>query len=278
MAAQTAPVRQTKTLVKPTTTPSAAAATTNPLFRTTFNPSASFSGDGALARTPSRLQELLRDEPASSSVAVLPPSPAVVTDMIEAQATRINEELGELLTNNVVNQSLHRVRIEASSNTRVQALFVLVELFYLVAHVTRWYYLFDITNPVFTKSFHGLTLSAYATSYFWSMLLTWLLMSVLVPLTVSWFCNMSLKLKVRNGVEAWKTKYTFDPFVFAMTKGLVAWLVFNHGKRFFGLVADSTIERIEISQPVGSAGILAASCIGITLSVWDTLNGKKGWQ
>jgi len=234
-------------------------------------------------RTPSRLQELQREAPTTATTtapttAPLPPSPAIVTDLIETQTARFNAEVGELWANTRVMEIFQQIRVELSSMVGVHLVILLLESYFLQSHVAQWNYLFTFNTPWGAWAIHYPDVFVYLTGYWLKMLFTWQAMSFWIPLTISWFFNLTLKLKARNGVEYWRPRYRVDPLTFSLAKAVIAWLVFNHGCTCLGLISEQTIDRILVSQPLGSQGVLVASYIGIVIALWDGIQGKKGWQ
>lgn len=269
-----------------TTVPrSSAPTTTNPYATSYARPSASSSTPAATyTRTPSRLQELQREvaPPAAAApaapVAPLPPSPAIVTDLIEAQTAKYYAEVNDIMASTRIIEFFQQVRVELSSMVGIHLVILAFEFYFLQSNVVIWNYLITLNTPLGPWSIHYPDAFVYLTGHWWKMLLTWQTMSFWIPLVVSWFFNLSLKLKARNGLEYWRPRYKVDPLTFSIAKAVTAWLVFNNGYQFFGFVSQQTIDRVLISQPLGSQGILVASYVGIATALWDGIQGKKGWQ
>lgn len=209
--------------------------------------------------------------------APLPPSPAIVTDLIEAQTARFNAEVGEIWASTRFVEFLQQIRLEMSSMAGVHMMILLLESSTLHWSTVPWVYAFDIGSP-FHTSVYVPDLFVLFTGYYLSLLSLWLSITFIIPLAVSWFCNLSLKLKSRNGVDYWRPRYRVDPLTFNITKALLTWLVFEQGHRFLGLFAPETVARLDAVMPAGSTGMMISAGIGMILSIWDGLQGKKGWS
>ncbi|KAL1305443.1 hypothetical protein AAFC00_002324 [Neodothiora populina] len=227
-----------------------------------------------ISRTPARAQDFQEQ----ATPAPLPPSPAIVTDLIEAQTARFNEEVGDLWQSTRIVEYVNQLRVELSSMVGVHMAILVLEFYYLQSHVTVWRFLFDINTPFFTKAVYYPDVFVYLTGYWLSMLATWQALSFWIPLGVSWICNLSLKLKNRNGVEYWRPRYRVDPVTFSVVKGVLAWLIYIQGARFGGLFSDETVTRVQSAMPAGFEGVAIASGVGVVMALWDGVQGKKGWQ
>lgn len=197
--------------------------------------------------------------------------------MIEAQTARFNAEVGDLWHSTRIMEVVNQFRVEASSMVGVHLFILALEFYYLQSAVTVWRYAFDINTPLFTKSIYYPDLFVYLTGYWLTMLATWQALSFWIPLGVAWVCNLTLKLKSRNGQEYWRPRYRVDPVTFSITKGLLGWLVLSKGARF-GLFPEEAVLRVLNSQAAGFEGIAVASSIGVIMAIWDGVQGKKGWQ
>lgn len=215
---------------------------------------------------------------AAPPAAPLPPSPAIVAEMIEAQTARFNAEVGEIWASTRIMEILNQVRVEFSSMIGIHLAILVLEFYYLQAGVTVWHFLVDIPTPFFTLPVSYPDLFVYLSGYWVTMLTAWSFLSFWIPLTASWFCNLSLKLKHRHGVEYWQPRYTVDPLTFNITRGILAWLVYTQGQRLFGLLADETVLRVEHALPGGAQGVLISSAVGVLASLWDAVQGKKGFE
>lgn len=223
-----------------------------------------------VSRTPARAQEL----PARS--APLPASPAVVADLIEAQTAKFNAEVSQILRGSRVLEFFDQARLELSQLVGVHLLIMLVEFGSLYYRTAVWHYGFDVPNTSWAVHFPDLF---YYLTWSWiSLFSAWSATSIFIPLAVSYFCNLSLKLKSRNGVDFWRPTYTVDPVIFSLTKGLLGWLVFTQNSRVFGLFSENTVDRLDLALPAGYPGIVIASGAGIILAIWDRVQGEKGWN
>ncbi|GAB7354619.1 hypothetical protein MBLNU459_g5056t2 [Dothideomycetes sp. NU459] len=223
---------------------------------------------------------VLAPEQVTASHVPFPPSPADVADVIEEQTQRLEESLGDFWKSTNIMDLLHLIRAELSSVHGIHMSILVLEGYFLQTAILPWRYAFDIpavaalgTNsiPVFLPD-----LFVLLTSYWWSTSLLWATMNLWLPLIAGWFCNLTLKIKAKDGVATWNAKYQVDPLTFSITKALLAWLVFQQGVRF-GVFADETVDRTVLAMPVGYNGVMIAAYIGIVTSIWDGLQGRKSW-
>lgn len=198
--------------------------------------------------------------------------------MIEAQAAKINAEVGELWQNTHIVELLNSLRVEMSSMAGVHLLLLALEYYHLQSTVTVWRYAFDLNTPFYTRPIYYPDVFVYLTGYWLTLLGTWMVLSFWIPLAVAWVCNLTLKLKARNGQEYWRPRYRVDPVTYSVTKGLLAWLVFMQGSTLFGILSTETVARVLQAQPAGFQGIVISSGVGVILALWDGIQGKKGWQ
>lgn len=153
----------------------------------------------AISRPTPRVQEIQNS--LAAAPAPLPPSPAAVTDFIEAETARYNATIGEVLHLNRIFELFDLARLELSSMIFIHLLILGVEFYYLQSHVAVWRYAFDINTGFYSMAIYYPDIFVYLSGYWLSMAATWQALSFWIPLTVSWFCNLSLKLKNKNGVE-----------------------------------------------------------------------------
>lgn len=210
----------------------------------------------------------------------LPPSPAVVTDVIEEQTARISEGMNKLWNSSHIMDVLYQARVELSSVTGVHFTILLLESFALHYATVPWNFAGEVPSlfgfpsfPIFLPD-----LFVLLTHHYWAPSLLWATMSFWLPLATGWLFNLSLKLKKRDGYEAWQPKYRIDPLTFSIAKALLSWMVYYKGNRLYGTFSDETVQTLELAMPYGYSGAMAAAYIGIATSVWDGIQGKKGWQ
>lgn len=208
----------------------------------------------------------------------LPPSPAVVTDVIEEQTARISEGVNRLWTASHIMDYVYQTRVELSSVTGVQISILLIEAIALHRATVPWRFVLEIPSlfgfpsfPIFVPD-----LFVFLTHYYWAPSFLWITLNFWLPLATGWFFNLSLRLKKKDGLEAWRPKYRIDPLMFSIAKALLSWMVYSQGNRLFGAFAEDTVRTVENAMPYGYAGVMVAAYVGIATSVWDGLQGKKG--
>lgn len=211
----------------------------------------------------------------------LPPSPAVIADVVEEQTARLEAGLGNFWKSTKIADVLLLVRGELSSLYGIHMAILMLEGFFLQRDILPWKYAFDIpafslvgksSIPVFFPD-----LFVLLTSYWWSTSILWATMNLWLPLIAGWFCNLTLKSKEKDGVASWQPRYQIDPLTFSVTKAVLTWLVFQQGMRL-GVFANETVDRVVLAMPVGYSGVMISAYIGIVTSIWDGLHGWKGWK
>jgi hypothetical protein len=241
-----------------------------------------------VARTPARVAaprpeastEPSVEEPTllSPSHMALPPSPAVVTDVIEEQTARISEGINKLWSATHIMDVLYNARVELSSVTGIHFTILLLESMALHYVTVPWNFAFDIPSLFGLPSFAVFLPDLFAifTHHYWAPSLLWATMNLWVPLATGWLFNLSLKLKKKDGLQDWRPKYRIDPLMFSIAKAVMSWIVYSQGNRLYGTFADETVKTVETAMPYGYSGAMVAAYIGIATSIWDGIQNKKG--
>ncbi|PNS21004.1 hypothetical protein CAC42_3341 [Sphaceloma murrayae] len=208
----------------------------------------------------------------------IPPSPAVITDAIEAQARKFSTSLDKALVRANARDYLNDTREVLSSVVGIETLILLIEGFSLQRQLIPFRYGFSIpaidalgTNayPVHLPDFFIIL-----TDVFWSTTTLWTLMSFWLPLALSWLFNLTMRPVVKGGVTSIKPRWRCDPLTFNVSKALISWLVFTQGARFFGLYSDETVLTVLRSMPAGQTGITISAAIGALASLYDAAQRK----
>ncbi|KAL3469967.1 hypothetical protein BJX99DRAFT_59566 [Aspergillus californicus] len=232
------------------------------------------------ARTPSRTL---------AEVAVqLPPSPAVVTEVIDRQTIAWRKSINEAWKESGVQESSDSLRATLSSVQAVEVIVALLEAFNVIKEVLPFRYLATIPaidvlhSPAFPVKIPDLFV--LVDSSFWAPVSLWLLTSVFVPLTVAYFCNISLQVAQSHGGPAAHTRRSssriaraqasFDPLSFNIAKALVAYVVYAQGFTFWNLYADFTVQAVNASIPLQYAGILTGAAIGGIGTLYEAILRK----
>ncbi|KAK8152302.1 hypothetical protein BC567DRAFT_238656 [Phyllosticta citribraziliensis] len=228
------------------------------------SPLAKIEAKPVATRTPRSVQRVAEQIP-------LPPSPAVVTNVIENQTAVVRNRLGDVWANSGITEKIQLVREALSSVVGVESAVILLEAFYLQKQVLQWQYAFDIpaldflgttSQPVLFPN-----LFALLTSEFWGPSLLWASTSLLVPLFFGYFFNFTLQSGRSEGTN--KPSYQADPLSFNVAKALISYLVYSQGIKFAGLVGEFSADVVKDSLPGGTNGILIGAGIGALASIYE---------
>lgn len=196
----------------------------------------------------------------------LPPSPSAVTDLVERQTEILAETVNGYWDYWQVTPHLKAVRTNLSSAVGVELTFLAIEIWGLQRATIPWRYAFS------TPSLYGYGPFALyfpdffvlLTDSFWTPTLLWFLTSLLFPLTIAWFFNVTTLASKRH-------VHQVDPFAFNVAKALLTWLVFQQGFRYGGVFNRRTVLAVDAAMPGGSATVLAGAAIGMLASLYEAV-------
>ncbi|KAK5016284.1 hypothetical protein LTR39_002163 [Cryomyces antarcticus] len=209
----------------------------------------------------------------SAHRATLPASPAVVTDVIDHQAHVLQTEIKTAWYQTGIPENISYLREVLSSVVAVEAAVLLFEAYCLQQETLPFRYAFDIppskvlgtvSHPVFLPDFFRLV-----TASFWTASTLWVCTSLLIPLLFAYFFNFTTSAKPES-----KSIYRADPLTFNIIKAVTAWLVYSQGVRFWGLVGDHTVVRVDEALLGGYKGVMIGAGIGVLTSLYETVLKK----
>ena len=210
----------------------------------------------------------------------LPPSPAVVASHIDRQAAKVRTTLNRVYKQSGVVDYVDIVRDKVSSTASIETIAICIELFGLRSELLPTKYLTTIpaSKTVGTSEIpiKVLDLFVLLTSDFWSTFLLWFSTSILIPMTFSYFFNLTLKAKHGHVKHAKGTQASnqYDPLTFNVAKGLFMWLVYGKGLTLFGWPSLYTTDRVDYNVPGGYQGVLVACGIGTLTSLYEAALNK----
>ena len=202
----------------------------------------------------------------------------MVTDVIETQSALLSAGFNDLVTATHAETLFHELREQLSTVIGVQMTILLLESYYLQSRIMPWSYAFDFPSlhalgtPSFAVSLPDLFI--LLTSFYWSSATLWATISIWLPLAASWLWNLTFRPSTKHGVTTDLPRWRCDPLTYNVVKALLTWLVFSQGKRFWGFVADETVERVLLSMPGGYQGMLIGAFIGILASLYEAAQRK----
>ncbi|OJJ72386.1 hypothetical protein ASPBRDRAFT_54238 [Aspergillus brasiliensis CBS 101740] len=209
----------------------------------------------------------------SSLVSELPPSPAVVTDVIDRQTAAWGKSVSELWSGTGVHEHADSLRSNLSSVKAFGTLILSIEALDVLRAVVPWNYVGTVAMPAWTHvpdlKFAIPDLFVLVEGHFWSVVSLWALISAALPLTVAYFFNLSLQARGRPSVHA-----SFDPLSFYIAKAVITYLVYTEQFTFFGAYQGLTIDRLEGAVPWGLNGALAGCAIGVIGTLYEAILRK----
>lgn len=218
-------------------------------------------------RTPNRVRELAASVP-------LPPSPSVVTDVIERRTAALRSRLSEVASNSGVIEAAESTRDIMSSTVTIEALTLLFEFYHLRPEILADRYAFDFPAiPLLTAAPHPVWIPdvfLLLTARFWSPFLLWVGTSLFVPLLFAYFFNLTARS--RRGVREFG--YRFDPLTFNIVKAVVAYAVYAQDVTFGGIVDLESVARIRSALAGGWQGVVAGAAIGVLVTFYEAIIRK----
>ncbi|KAI9793244.1 MAG: hypothetical protein M1816_000665 [Peltula sp. TS41687] len=207
----------------------------------------------------------------------LPPSPAVVADVIDTSTAELRSKVGNLWENAGIVERAEGLRDSLSSVVSIEALVLAIEAFGLRSQVLPFRYAFTIPAIAGLGSsgwpVHLPDLFLMLTSSFWSPVALWASTSLLVPLFFAYFFNLTLRNN-QSPLESSQPIYRFDPLAFNVVKALFTYLVYGQNVNFGGLVGRETVDTVRAAVPGGSTGILIGSAVGALTSIYEAILRK----
>lgn len=220
----------------------------------------------------------------------MPPSPAVVTEAIDRQTTRVRQSVSEAWGASGVSERTTELRSYLSSVNAIQGLVVLLELYGLVNELIPFRYLTTIApsdvlhTPAIPIKLPDLFIMLSAS--FWSPFSLWMATSLILPSIVAYFFNLNLKVSQQSGGHAYGTRRTvaskqalgrradFDPLVFNVSKALVAYLVYANNFTFWNVFSGMAVRRVSGAIPGGLPGLLTSSAVCTLGSLYEAVLRK----
>lgn len=202
----------------------------------------------------------------------LPPSPAIVADVIDRRTAVIRSKVNDYYKDSGITETVELARDSVSNVVALEFLILLSEALQLQPALLANKYAFTI------PAFAALGTSNYAvkvpdlflllTASFWNPFTLWLSTNLLVPLFASYFFNLTNKPSARNA------RYSFDPLTFNIVKGLLALVIYGQDATFGGIVDLESVARINAALYGGFQSVLLGSGIGILVTMYDAVLKK----
>ncbi|KAJ9614216.1 hypothetical protein H2200_002352 [Cladophialophora chaetospira] len=236
----------------------------------------------ALVKTPAK--EVARRTSILASQIPMPPSPAVVTDAIDQQTRRIRNSISHAYERTQVHEFADASRDVLSSPLTVTILALLVEAYGLRAQILPNKLLTTIPAIPYVKSSATPVLVPdlflLLETKFWAPFSAWTLTSLILPAIISYFINLPLKAhpshtySTRQAAVQSQAQLQFDPFIFSLAKGLIAYLVYANHFTLGGLFTHFTLATVNESVLGGWFAIVLSSGLSAAVSLYEAVLKK----
>lgn len=208
-----------------------------------------------------------------------------MTEAIDRQSKRARKSFSEAWDASGATERSNALRSRLSSVASIELLIVIFEVFCLANELFPLRYMStfpavpSINSPAFAIKVPDVFVLLSAS--FWAPFSLWLTTSVLLPLTLAYFFNLNLKVAGgaphtygtrRAGTSASQARRTiFDPLVFHVSKGLVAYLVYANQFTFWSTFSRPAIRRVAGAVPGGLRGLLTGSAVCALGSLYEAI-------
>lgn len=217
-------------------------------------------------------------------ISQIPASPAVVADAIDQQTRRIRNSISRSYERSQFHEWIDNTRELLSSSVTINIIGLLIEAHglraellpnKLLAEISPIPYLKATRTPIYVPDlFQLLSLS------FWAPFTLWLLVSTILPATVSYFINLPLKQLPHHNYATRRASIRndpqkqFDPFVFNLAKGLISYLVLAQHFQFLNLFQHYTVALVNDAIPGGYRTILTSTGLAAVVSMYEAVLRK----
>ncbi|PYH48781.1 uncharacterized protein BP01DRAFT_371027 [Aspergillus saccharolyticus JOP 1030-1] len=238
--------------------------------------------DSDLPQTPSQVLVSVQ-RPLSPLGATLPPSPAVVTDVIDRQTAAWGKSLKEIWRACRVQEQSESLRSNLSSVKAIGVVLYGIESFSVLRLL---FPLRPLTRIPAVDALHLPTFKIWAPdafvlveSSFWTAFIGWLFTSLIIPLTLAYFFNISLQVAQTGGPasntrRAARQLASFDPLSFHIAKAIFTYLVYSGKFSYWGFFNDAAIEDVNDAIPGHWPGLITGSAIGVITTLYEAILRK----
>ncbi|KAK4948597.1 hypothetical protein LTR10_012601 [Elasticomyces elasticus] len=229
-------------------------------------------------------KEIARRSSILTSQIPIPPSPAVVTDAIDRETRRIRTSISHAYDETHIHEYSDAARDYLSSPLTVTILATLLEAYALRATVLPNKLLTEVPAIPYIKSTRTAIsvpdLFLLLDSKFWAPFSLWALTSLILPALISYFINLPLKAhpshnySTRRAATQHNAQMQFDPFIFNLAKGVIAYIVYAHHFNLGGIYQHFTIATVNESILGGFFAVIVSSGIGAAVSLYEAVLKK----
>ncbi|PQE04813.1 cupin -type protein [Rutstroemia sp. NJR-2017a BBW] len=203
----------------------------------------------------------------------LPPSPAVVADVIDRRTALLRSKADKFYKELGVSEKIENTRDSVSNIAVLEFLLVLYEILQLQPKLLENKVAFTIPtlsflqNPQYSVKLPNLFL--LLTSGFWGPFTLWFCTSLLVPSLAAYFFNLTRMPTTRS-----HTRYSVDPLTFNIVKGLLTFVVYGQNATLGGLVDSKNVATINSAFWGGYESVLVGAGVSILFTLYDAVLKK----
>lgn len=206
----------------------------------------------------------------------LPASPAIITEVIDAQTIKLRESIEDAWTASGMVDRIHSLRATLSSLKAVEIIVLLLESGSLAKELIPIRYL-TTTPPVQALQIPAIPIKvpdlfALLEGAFWAPFSLWFLTCLFLPLVSAYFINPSWQAatNARRSRSAHNLAQ-FDPLTFNIVKALLVHFVFGNEFNLFGLYSTFAIRKVVESVPGRDLGLMTGTAIGAVGALYEAI-------
>lgn len=223
----------------------------------------------ALIRTPGRsLSQVAARIP-------LPATPADVASAVDRSTVAMRRRVTSMYQESGITEATSATRDTLSTVTSVLFVVAAFELYHIRPEILANRYAFTLPAvsllgtsdyPVYLPDMFLLL-----TTSFWSPAFVWAMTSAVLPSAFGYFFNLSAASASgpRTRSRANHPDTVVDPLTFSIVKALLSYVVYAQGVTFFGLLSETSIERLNSAVYGGYKGVLVGTAITGLVSIYD---------
>jgi hypothetical protein len=216
----------------------------------------------------------------------LPPSPAAVTDAIDRQTTKMRRRVSAVYSESGIHEVSDNFRDLLSSSVAINMIALVIEAYCLrqellpskiAGFIPAIPYVKADKTPVYLPD-----LFLLLDKSFWAPFSLWTITSLMLPLLCAYFINISLKTSLthQHGTRRATSiqnapSNQFDPLVYNIAKGLIAYVVYAHHVTLLGLFQHFTITTVNENVLGGYQGIITGAAIAGVMNLYEAILKKQ---
>jgi hypothetical protein len=224
-------------------------------------------------RRTTRASRSVRDNQLDGS----PMSPRVVAEAVDQQTERMRQRMSEAWSSSGMTERSDSLRSTLSSVKAVEILFLVLEGACVMHDLVPMRYAATVpaVEAISSPEFALKVPDAFilVSSSFWAPYSLWLLTSLLIPLAVAYFFNLSLKT-AQGARGRGAARSSFDPLSFNIAKALVAYRVYGERFTFWDVYSRFSVNRVNESLPGNWAGVVTGSAIAGVGTLYEAILRK----